>query len=70
MQPITRYPLDAAIIFSDILTIPDAMGLGLKLVESVGPKFENSINSLSDIQNLPLPDPEVDMLTDVYTEAS
>ena len=46
LQPITRYPLDAAIIFSDILTIPDAMGLGLKLVESVGPKFENSINSL------------------------
>ena len=61
LQPITRYPLDAAIIFSDILTIPDAMGLGLKLVESVGPKFENSINSLSDIKNLPLPDPEEEL---------
>ena len=44
LQPIARYPLDAAIIFSDILTIPDAMGLGLKLVESIGPKFENSIS--------------------------
>ena len=61
LQPITRYSLDAAIIFSDILTIPDAMGLGLKLVESVGPKFENSINSLSDIKNLPLPDPEKEL---------
>ena len=61
LQPITRYPLDAAIIFSDILTIPDAMGLGLKLVESVGPKFENSISSLSDIKNLPLPDPEEEL---------
>ena len=61
LQPIARYPLDAAIIFSDILTIPDAMGLGLKLVESVGPKFENSINSLSDINNLPLPDPEEEL---------
>ena len=61
LQPITRYPLDAAIIFSDILTIPDAMGLGLKLVESGGPKIENSINSLSDIKNLPLPDPEKEL---------
>jgi len=61
LQPIIRYPLDAAIIFSDILTIPDAMGLGLKLVESVGPKFENPISSLSDIKNLPLPDPEEEL---------
>ena len=61
LQPIARYPLDAAIIFSDILTIPDAMGLGLELVESVGPKFENSISCLSDIKNLPLPDPEKEL---------
>ena len=61
LQPIARYPLDAAIIFSDILTIPDAMGLGLKLVESVGPRFENSIQCLSDIKKLPLPDPEKEL---------
>ena len=61
LQPIARYPLDAAIIFSDILTIPDAMGLGLKLVESIGPKFENSISCLNDIKNLPLPDPEKEL---------
>ena len=59
LQPLERYPLDAAILFSDILTIPDAMGLGLKLIESVGPKFDNPISSsLADIQNLPMPDPE------------
>jgi len=61
LQPISRYPLDAAIIFSDILTIPDAMGLGLKLIESVGPKFENSISNLRDVKNLPLPDPEEEL---------
>ena len=62
MQPLERYPLDAAILFSDILTIPDAMGLGLKLIESVGPKFDNPISSsLADIQNLPMPDPEEDL---------
>ena len=61
LQPIDRFQLDAAIIFSDILTIPDAMGLGLKLIESVGPKFENSISCLSDIKNLPLPDPEKEL---------
>ena len=61
MQPLERYPLDAAILFSDILTIPDAMGLGLKLIESVGPKFDNPITSLGDIKNLPMPDPEEDL---------
>ncbi|HIF51574.1 MAG TPA: uroporphyrinogen decarboxylase [Thiotrichaceae bacterium] len=58
LQPLDRYPLDAAILFSDILTIPDAMGLGLKLIESVGPKFDNPISSLADIKKLPMPDPE------------
>ena len=61
MQPLRRYPLDAAILFSDILTIPDAMGLELKLIESVGPKFDNPIKSLADIKNLPMPDPENDL---------
>ena len=61
LQPIVRFQLDAAIIFSDILTIPDAMGLGLKLIESVGPKFEKSISCLNDIKNLPLPDPEKEL---------
>ena len=40
LQPLDRYPLDAAILFSDILTIPDAMGLGLYFAEGEGPKFE------------------------------
>jgi uroporphyrinogen decarboxylase len=58
LQPLDRYPLDAAILFSDILTIPDAMGLGLQLIESVGPKFDKPITSLADIKKLPMPDPE------------
>ena len=61
LQPLDRYLLDAAILFSDILTIPDAMGLGLKLIESVGPRFDNPITSLADIKNLPLPDPEEEL---------
>ena len=61
LQPLERYPLDAAILFSDILTIPDAMGLGLKLIESVGPKFDKPIQSRADIENLPMPDPEDDL---------
>ena len=61
LQPLERYPLDAAILFSDILTIPDAMGLGLELIESVGPKFKKPITSLAEIKNLPLPDPEEDL---------
>ncbi len=61
LQPLDRYPLDAAILFSDILTVPDAMGLGLQLIESVGPKFENPIDSLADIKKLPMPDPEEDL---------
>ncbi len=56
IQPLRRFPLDAAIIFSDILTIPDAMGLGLYFVENEGPKFERPINSLADIEALPRPD--------------
>ncbi|MDZ4728950.1 MAG: uroporphyrinogen decarboxylase [Xanthomonadales bacterium] len=56
LQPLRRFKLDAAIIFSDILTIPDAMGLGLYFVENEGPKFERPISSLAEIEQLPIPD--------------
>lgn len=56
LQPLERYPLDAAILFSDILTVPDAMGLGLYFAEGEGPRFEQPVRSLRDITNLPQPD--------------
>lgn len=56
MQPIDRFPLDAAIIFSDILTVPNAMGLGLHFVEGEGPKFERPIRTEEDVEKLPLAD--------------
>ena len=56
LQPLRRFDLDAAIIFSDILTIPDAMGLGLYFVEGEGPRFERPLTSAADIQRLPRPD--------------
>jgi uroporphyrinogen decarboxylase len=52
MQPLRRYDLDAAILFSDILTIPDAMGLGLYFSEGEGPKFKNPIENIKDIEKL------------------
>ena len=52
MQPIDRYGLDAAILFSDILTIPDAMGLGLYFVQGEGPRFKKKIESETDIAAL------------------
>lgn len=58
LQPLRRYPLDAAILFSDILTIPDAMGLGLYFETGEGPKFERPITCKSDIEKLIMPDPE------------
>jgi uroporphyrinogen decarboxylase len=57
LQPLRRFKLDAAILFSDILTIPDAMGLGLYFVEGEGPKFEHAIRSAADVAALPRPDP-------------
>lgn len=57
LQPLRRFNLDAAIIFSDILTIPDAMGLGLHFVAGEGPKFSNPVKTHADIKNLPIPDP-------------
>lgn len=54
LQPLERFELDAAILFSDILTIPDAMGLGLYFEEGEGPKFRNPLNSAADIEKLPV----------------
>ncbi len=56
LQPLERYPLDAAILFSDILTVPDAMGLGLYFEEGEGPKFERTLQQEEDIQALQVPD--------------
>ncbi|WP_286788308.1 MULTISPECIES: uroporphyrinogen decarboxylase [unclassified Pseudomonas] len=61
LQPLERYPLDAAILFSDILTIPDAMGLGLYFETGEGPRFKKRIESAADIEALPIPDPEADL---------
>ncbi|MDN5870555.1 MAG: uroporphyrinogen decarboxylase [Nitrococcus sp.] len=56
LQPLERYPLDAAILFSDILTVPDAMGLGLYFAEGEGPRFERPVRSTREIANLAQPD--------------
>jgi uroporphyrinogen decarboxylase len=56
LQPLARFPLDAAILFSDILTVPDAMGLGLYFVEGEGPKFERPLRTAADIARLGVPD--------------
>jgi uroporphyrinogen decarboxylase len=61
LQPLARFPLDAAILFSDILTIPDAMGLGLYFVESEGPKFERPVRSADDVARLSVPDMETEL---------
>ncbi|HEX7769201.1 MAG TPA: uroporphyrinogen decarboxylase [Dokdonella sp.] len=61
LQPLARFPLDAAILFSDILTVPDAMGLGLHFVEGEGPKFARPLRSAAEIARLGVPDPESDL---------
>ncbi len=61
LQPLRRYPLDAAILFSDILCIPDALGFGLSFVEGVGPRFERRLEQAGDIDRLGVPDPETDL---------
>ncbi|OOZ42283.1 uroporphyrinogen decarboxylase [Solemya pervernicosa gill symbiont] len=58
IQPLERYPLDAAILFSDILTIPDAMGLQLRFAEGEGPIFDKPVRTAADVDALPVPDPE------------
>ena len=61
MQPLERFPLDAAILFSDILTIPDAMGLGLYFEEGEGPRFKKPLRSAADVNALGIPDPETEL---------
>jgi uroporphyrinogen decarboxylase len=58
LQPLERYALDAAILFSDILTVPDAMGLGLYFEEGEGPRFARPVREPRDIRGLNVPDPE------------
>ena len=58
LQPLARYPLDAAILFSDILTIPDAMGLGLFFSDGEGPRFERPLRTAEAVHRLGVPDPE------------
>ena len=69
LQPLERFDLDAAILFSDILTIPDAMGLGLHFIEGEGPRFSKPLNNLSDIERLTKPDVG-DKLTYVFDTVS
>ncbi len=61
LQPVDRYPLDAAILFSDILTVPDAMGLGLYFADGEGPKFERPVRTEADVAALPVPDPDLSL---------
>ena len=61
LQPLERFDLDAAILFSDILTIPDAMGLGLHFVENEGPKFSKPLTTLNDINRLSKPDVGIEL---------
>ncbi|MCB1896744.1 MAG: uroporphyrinogen decarboxylase [Zoogloeaceae bacterium] len=70
LQPLERYDLDAAILFSDILTVPDAMGLGLYFEEGEGPKFERPLKDENDIRRLTAPDPhdELQYVMDAVSE--
>jgi uroporphyrinogen decarboxylase len=61
LQPLARYDLDAAILFSDILTVPDAMGLGLYFAEGEGPRFERPLRDEWEIRNLFAPDPHAEL---------
>jgi len=56
LQPLERFPLDAAILFSDILTVPDAMGLGLSFAQGEGPKFERVVRDETAVKALEVPD--------------
>lgn len=69
LQPLRRFPLDAAILFSDILTIPDAMGMGLYFTPGEGPAFKNPVRDMAAIKALPIPDPngELKYVTDAVS---
>jgi uroporphyrinogen decarboxylase len=71
LQPLERFPLDAAIVFSDILTIPDAMGLGLAFAEGEGPRFERPLRDEGEIRKLAAPDPakELNYVLDAVRES-
>lgn len=70
MQPLARFPLDAAILFSDILTIPDAMGLGLYFSQGEGPMFKHPLREEKEIHALSVPDPDTELryVMDAVTE--
>ena len=70
LQPLERFPLDAAILFSDILTIPDAMGLGLYFADGEGPKFERTVRDEAAVAKLAVPDIGSDLryVTDAVSE--
>ncbi len=70
LQPLERFPLDAAILFSDILTVPDAMGLGLYFAEGEGPKFERPLRDEAAIKALRIPDIDKDLryVTDAVSQ--
>lgn len=61
LQPLERYPLDAAILFSDILTIPDAMGLGLYFETGEGPRFRKTVQTAEDVEALPVVNTQQDL---------
>ncbi|HBK47387.1 MAG TPA: uroporphyrinogen decarboxylase [Xanthomonadaceae bacterium] len=61
LQPLRRFPLDAAILFSDILTVPDAMGLGLYFVEGEGPRFRHPVRDAAAVARLAVPDIETEL---------
>ncbi len=61
LQPLRRFPLDAAILFSDILTIPDAMGLGLYFTPGEGPAFKRPVRTMAAVNALPIPDPNQEL---------
>lgn len=61
LQPLERFELDAAILFSDILTIPDAMGLGLYFEQGEGPRFKKPVRTEKDVADLPVPDSATDL---------
>lgn len=69
LQPLRRFPLDAAILFSDILTIPDAMGLGLYFTPGEGPAFKKAVRDAKSVASLPIPDPnqELKYVTDAVS---